>query len=135
MNKRSKALFVRAQRVIPGGVNSPVRAFRSVGGDPRFIQSGKGSHLMDADGAAYIDYVGSWGPLILGHAPAAVQAALRRQLPKETSLGFYRERGGSGRDDPTGLANDRKGPSGDSGTEAAMSAIRLARAFTVGSRF
>ena len=131
MNKRSKALFVRAQRVIPGGVNSPVRAFRSVGGDPRFIQSGKGSHLMDADGAAYIDYVCSWGPLILGHAPAAVQAALRRQLPKGTSYGASTE-------NEVVLAEmiRRALPSIEkvrlvnSGTEAAMSAIRLARAFT-----
>ena len=131
MNKRSKALFIRAQRVIPGGVNSPVRAFRSVGGDPRFIRSGKGSHLIDEDGASYIDYVGSWGPLILGHAPAAVQAALRRQLPKGTSFGASTE-------NEVVLAEliRRALPSVEkvrlvnSGTEATMSAIRLARAFT-----
>ena len=77
MNQRSKVLFARAQKWIPGGVNSPVRAFRSVGGNPRFIKSGKGSHVVDVDGMSYIDYLGSWGPLILGHCPAPVQAALR----------------------------------------------------------
>ena len=131
MNKRSKALFVRAQRVIPGGVNSPVRAFRSVGGEPRFIRSGKGSRLVDEDGVTYIDYVCSWGPLILGHAPAAVQAALRRQLPKGTSFGASTE-------NEVVLAEmiRRALPSVEkvrlvnSGTEATMSAIRLARAFT-----
>ena len=131
MNKRSKALFVRAQRVIPGGVNSPVRAFRSVGGEPRFIRSGKGSRLVDEDGVTYIDYVCSWGPLILGHAPAAVQAALRRQLPKGTSFGASTE-------NEVLLAEiiRRAFPSVEkvrlvnSGTEATMSAIRLARAFT-----
>jgi glutamate-1-semialdehyde 2,1-aminomutase len=131
VNKRSKALFVRAQRVIPGGVNSPVRAFRSVGGEPRFIRSGKGSRLVDEDGVTYIDYVCSWGPLILGHAPAAVQAALRRQLPKGTSFGASTE-------NEVLLAEiiRRAFPSVEkvrlvnSGTEATMSAIRLARAFT-----
>jgi glutamate-1-semialdehyde 2,1-aminomutase len=131
VNKRSKALFVRAQRVIPGGVNSPVRAFRSVGGEPRFIRSGKASRLVDEDGVAYIDYVCSWGPLILGHAPAAVQAALRRQLPKGTSFGASTEnevllaeiiRQAFPSVEKVRLVN--------SGTEATMSAIRLARAFT-----
>jgi glutamate-1-semialdehyde 2,1-aminomutase len=131
VNKRSKALFVRAQRVIPGGVNSPVRAFRSVGGDPRFIRSGKGSRLIDEDGMTYIDYICSWGPLILGHAHAAVQAALRRQLPNGTSFGASTE-------NEVVLAEiiRRAIPSVEkvrlvnSGTEATMSAIRLARAFT-----
>jgi glutamate-1-semialdehyde 2,1-aminomutase len=131
VNKRSKALFARAQRVIPGGVNSPVRAFRSVGGDPRFIRSGKGSRLVDEDGGTYIDYVCSWGPLILGHASAAVQAALRRQLPRGTSFGASTE-------NEVVLAEIicRAFPSVEkvrlvnSGTEATMSAIRLARAFT-----
>jgi glutamate-1-semialdehyde 2,1-aminomutase len=131
VNKRSRALFVRAQRVIPGGVNSPVRAFRSVGGEPRFFRSGKGSRLVDEDGVTYIDYVCSWGPLILGHAPAAVQAALRRQLPKGTSFGASTE-------NEVVLAEiiRRAFPSVEkvrlvnSGTEATMSAIRLARAFT-----
>jgi glutamate-1-semialdehyde 2,1-aminomutase len=131
VNKRSKALFVRAQRVIPGGVNSPVRAFRSVGGEPRFIRSGKGSRLVDEDGVTYIDYVCSWGPLILGHAPRAVQAALRRQLPRGTSFGASTEnevllaemiRQAFPSVEKVRLVN--------SGTEATMSAIRLARAFT-----
>jgi glutamate-1-semialdehyde 2,1-aminomutase len=131
VNKRSRALFVRAQRVLPGGVNSPVRAFRSVGGEPRFIRSGKGSRLVDEDGVTYIDYVCSWGPLILGHAPATVQAALRRQLPKGTSFGASTE-------NEVVLSEIicRAFPSVEkvrlvnSGTEATMSAIRLARAFT-----
>ena len=87
MNDRSKELFARAQKRIPGGVNSPVRAFRSVGGVPRFIRSGKGSRVTDADGNTYIDYLGSWGPLILGHAPAPVVGALRRQIGLGTSYG------------------------------------------------
>jgi glutamate-1-semialdehyde 2,1-aminomutase len=85
--KRSKALFARAQERIPGGVNSPVRAFRSVGGEPRFIKSGKGSHIVDVDGNKYIDYLGSWGPLILGHSPSLVQEALRKQILLGTSFG------------------------------------------------
>ena len=68
--QRSEQLFEEAQQIIPGGVNSPVRAFRSVGGKPRFITRAKGSHLYDVDGNSYIDYVLSWGPMILGHAPA-----------------------------------------------------------------
>ncbi len=68
----SQSLFERATRVIPGGVNSPVRAFRAVGGDPLFIASGDGAHVTDADGKRYIDYVGSWGPMVLGHRPAVV---------------------------------------------------------------
>ena len=69
--ERSDALFARAQAVIPGGVNSPVRAFRGVGGTPRFISRGEGSRIFDVDGNAYIDYVCSWGPLLLGHRPTA----------------------------------------------------------------
>jgi glutamate-1-semialdehyde 2,1-aminomutase len=131
VNRRSKALFVRAQKRIPGGVNSPVRAFRSVGGDPRFIQSGKGCRVVDADGTPYIDYVGSWGPLILGHCAAPVQAALRKQIQLGTSFGA-----------PTegevilaemiseAIPSIEKVRLVNSGTEATMSAIRLARAFT-----
>src|SRR5258706_11638121 len=75
MTSRNEELFAAAQRVIPGGVNSPVRAFRAVGGTPRFFARGQGARVWDADGAEYIDYVGSWGPLILGHAhPVVVQA-------------------------------------------------------------
>jgi glutamate-1-semialdehyde 2,1-aminomutase len=131
VNRRSKALFLRAQKTIPGGVNSPVRAFRSVGGDPRFIASGSGSHIKDVDGATYIDYVGSWGPLILGHAPAAVKSVLLKQIPRGTSFGASTE-------NEVVLAEMicRAMPSVEkvrlvnSGTEATMSAIRLARAFT-----
>src|SRR3954449_236464 len=84
---RSAALFAAAQRVIPGGVNSPVRAFRSVGGTPRFIDHGAGPYLIDVDGNRYVDYVLSWGPLILGHAHPAVVAAITRQAARGTSFG------------------------------------------------
>jgi len=128
---QSKALFSRAQASIPGGVNSPVRAFRSVGGDPRFIRCGSGSRITDADGKTYIDYVGSWGPLILGHCPAKVTAALRDQILRGTSFGA-----------PTksevvlaemiceAFPSIGKVRLVNSGTEATMSAVRLARAFT-----
>src|SRR2546425_2998272 len=88
MNRsRSRALFERAQKRIPGGVNSPVRAFRAVGGDPPFMTRGEGSRVFDADGNAYIDYVGSWGPLLLGHRHPAVIEALARALDAGTSFG------------------------------------------------
>jgi glutamate-1-semialdehyde 2,1-aminomutase len=129
--QRSKRLFARAQKTIPGGVNSPVRAFRSVGGVPRFIKSGKGSRIFDVDGSSYIDYVGSWGPLILGHCPPKVLSAIQRQLSLGTSFGASTE-------NEVILAEmiAKAVPSIDkvrlvnSGTEATMSAIRLARAFT-----
>src|SRR5205085_12402788 len=89
---RSEALFARAHQVIPGGVNSPVRAFRSVGGTPPFIASGCGSRLRDVDGNEYIDYVCSWGPLILGHRHPAVIEALRETLEIGTSFGAPTER-------------------------------------------
>jgi glutamate-1-semialdehyde 2,1-aminomutase len=131
VSKRSKALFLRAQQRIPGGVNSPVRAFRSVGGVPRFIKSGKGSRIVDVDGASFIDYVCSWGPLILGHCPPSVKNALRQQVALGTSFGAPTE-------NEIVLAEmiTEAFPSIEqvrlvnSGTEAAMSAIRLARAFT-----
>ena len=128
---QSEAWFERAQARIPGGVNSPVRAFRSVGGVPRFIARGEGSRIFDADGNSYIDYVGSWGPLLLGHRPPAVMDALREALETGTSFGA-----------PTGgeveLAEliAKAVPSIEmvrlvnSGTEATMSALRLARGFT-----
>jgi glutamate-1-semialdehyde 2,1-aminomutase len=131
VGKRSKELFIRSTQRIPGGVNSPVRAFRSVGGNPLFIRSGRGSRITDVDGASYIDYVGSWGPLMLGHAPAAVKAALRAQISLGTSFGAPTENelvlaemicAAFPSIDKVRLVN--------SGTEAAMSAIRLARAFT-----
>src|SRR4028118_980367 len=83
----SERLFAEAQAIIPGGVNSPVRAFRSVGGAPRFIDHGEGAHMYDADGNRYIDYVLSWGPLILGHAHPNVVAALQQAIPRGTSYG------------------------------------------------
>ena len=128
---QSEAWFERAQARIPGGVNSPVRAFRGVGGVPRFITRGEGSRIFDADGNSYIDYVCSWGPLVLGHRPPAVIDALREALETGTSFGA-----------PTGgeveLAEliAEAVPSIEmvrlvnSGTEATMSALRLARGFT-----
>src|SRR5436309_12756972 len=84
---KSEALFRRALEKIPGGVNSPVRAFRSVGGQPLFIARGEGSHIFDADGNEYIDYVGSWGPLLLGHRHPEILEALERALAIGTSFG------------------------------------------------
>ena len=84
---RNEDLFSRAQKTIPGGVNSPVRAFRSVGGAPRFFTRGEGSRVWDADGKAYLDYVGSWGPLILGHADADTVAAVQTAAAKGLSFG------------------------------------------------
>ncbi len=128
---QSESLFARAQRTIPGGVNSPVRAFRSVGGIPRFIARGEGPYLIDADGNRYIDYIGSWGPLILGHRPPVVIEALREVLEIGTSFGAPTER-------EIELAEEicAAVPSVEmvrlvnSGTEATMSALRLARGFT-----
>ena len=128
---RSQQLFERAQLTIPGGVNSPVRAFRSVGGSPRFIERGEGSRIFDADGNAYIDYVCSWGPLLLGHRPPAVIDALRAALETGTSFGAPTE----GEVELAELIS-RLVPSMEmvrlvnSGTEATMSALRLARGFT-----
>jgi glutamate-1-semialdehyde 2,1-aminomutase len=129
--ERSEAWFARAQKVIPGGVNSPVRAFRGVGGIPRFIERGQGSRIFDTDGNSYIDYVGSWGPLLLGHRPACVIEALREVLEVGTSFGAPTER-------EVELAEliAKTVPSMEmvrlvnSGTEATMSALRLARGFT-----
>ena len=127
----SKRLFKEARRLLPGGVDSPVRAFKAVGGTPRFIVRGRGSKLYDADGNRYIDYVGSWGPLILGHADPRVTAAVKRVIGNGTSFGAATEV-------EIRLAEMicRAMPSIEmlrfvnSGTEATMSAIRLARAFT-----
>lgn len=128
---QSEALFAKAQTLIPGGVDSPVRAFRSVGGTPRFIERGEGAYIWDADGNRYIDYVLSWGPLVLGHAHPKVVTALQTALTRGTSYGA-----------PTALENELAElvidtvPSIEmirfvnSGTEATMSALRLARAFT-----
>jgi glutamate-1-semialdehyde 2,1-aminomutase len=127
----SKKLFLRAMKSIPGGVNSPVRAFMAVGGNPLFIEKARGSRIFDADGNSYIDYVLSWGPMILGHAHPKVVAALKKAAEKGTSYGAPTER-------EIELAELvlRAYPSMDkvrmvnSGTEATMSAIRVARGFT-----
>jgi glutamate-1-semialdehyde 2,1-aminomutase len=128
---RSQTLFAQAKQIFPGGVNSPVRAFRAVGGEPLFIQRGQGAHLYDADGRGYIDYVLSWGPLILGHAHPRVVAALEQALSRGTSYGAPCEQELELADLVRSLM-----PGVDmlrfvnSGTEACMSALRLARAFT-----
>ncbi len=127
----NEQLFARAQKTIPGGVNSPVRAFRSVGGTPRFFVSGAGSRLVDADGKEYIDFVGSWGPAIVGHAHPAVIDAVQRAAAQGLSFGAPTEA-------EVELAELLCAmlPSLEmvrlvsSGTEATMSAIRLARGFT-----
>ncbi len=128
---RSEHLFARAQLTIPGGVNSPVRAFKAVGGAPRFIASAQGAYMVDADGRRYIDYVGSWGPMITGHQDPVVVAAIRRQLDIGVSYGA-----------PTELEIEMaellcaRVPGMEqvrmcnSGTEATMSALRLARGAT-----
>jgi glutamate-1-semialdehyde 2,1-aminomutase len=132
---RSAELFEEAKRLIPGGVNSPVRAFRGVGGTPRFIERGEGAYLYDVDGNRYIDYALSWGPLILGHAHPAVVRAITEQAARGTSFGA-----------PTELETElarlvvEAVPSVEmvrfvsSGTEATMSALRLARAYTSRSK-
>ena len=135
MTGNNETLFARARRKIPGGVNSPVRAFRAVGGTPKFIARGAGSRIWDADGREYIDYVGSWGPLIVGHAHPEVLAAVREAAARGLSFGA-----------PTELELEmaealcRLVPSMDmvrlvsSGTEATMTALRLARGVTGRSR-
>jgi glutamate-1-semialdehyde 2,1-aminomutase len=131
MHSKSKLLFERAQRSIPGGVNSPVRAFKSVGGTPLFIKTAKGSYLYDEDGNQYIDYINSWGPMILGHAYEPVLKALQEQMQHSLSYGA-----------PTELEVEMAELIGqmvpnieltrmvNSGTEACMSALRLARGYT-----
>ena len=131
MYDRSRALFERSQQLIPGGVNSPVRAFRAVGGTPVFFREGRGARLTDEDGRGYVDYVGSWGPLILGHAHPGVLEEISRAMARGLSFGA-----------PTALELEmaelltKSLPSLEqvrlvsSGTEAVMSALRLARGFT-----
>jgi glutamate-1-semialdehyde 2,1-aminomutase len=131
MNDRNLELFIRAQKTIPGGVNSPVRAFRSVGGTPRFFSRGEGAWLWDAEGRGYIDYVGSWGPAILGHAHPDVVRAVQEKALLGLSFGAPTEIELEMAELLTGLL-----PGFDkvrlvsSGTEATMSAIRLARGYT-----
>ena len=128
---RSEALFAEAQRYIPGGVNSPVRSFRAVGGTPPFIARGQGSHVWDVDGNEYIDYLGSWGPLALGHAHPAVVEALRKAAEGGTSFGAPVEGEVElARLVCAALPSVEMVRLVNSGTEACMSAIRLARAFT-----
>ena len=131
MGERSRQLFQEATRYFPGGVNSPVRAFRAVGGEPFFVARASGSRITDVDGRTYIDYVGSWGPMILGHAHPRVVAAIQQAAETGTSFGAPTER-------ETRLARlvQAAFPSMErmrfvsSGTEACMSALRVARGFT-----
>ncbi len=126
--KSNEQLFERAQRSIPGGVNSPVRAFRSVGGTPRFVERASGPYFWDTEGTRYVDYIGSWGPMILGHAHAAVVRAIQDALSRGISFGAPTEA-----EVEMAEALIERVPSMEqvrlvsSGTEAAMSAIRLAR--------
>jgi glutamate-1-semialdehyde 2,1-aminomutase len=130
-SSRSQELFAEALRYLPGGVNSPVRAFRAVGGTPFFARKGSGARIEDVDGNSYIDYVTTWGPAILGHAHPAVVAAVKSAAERGTSFGIPNER-------ETELARKicewvpsvEKVRMTNSGTEATMSAIRLARGFT-----
>ncbi len=133
---KSQELFARAQKTIPGGVNSPVRAFKSVGGTPLFMERAKGAYMYDADGKRYIDYINSWGPMILGHAYEPVVKAIQEKALGSTSFGA-----------PTELEIEMAelivsmAPNVDmvrmvsSGTEACMSALRLARGFTGRNKF
>ena len=128
---RNQQLFDRARQVIPGGVNSPVRAFKAVGGTPRFVQRAQGAYFWDANGKQYIDYIGSWGPMILGHGHPAVVEAVQKALLDGFSFGAPTEREVELAEEILSLV-----PSMDmvrlvsSGTEAGMSAIRLARGAT-----
>jgi glutamate-1-semialdehyde 2,1-aminomutase len=127
----SKELFKRAKRVIPGGVNSPVRAYGSVGGVPPFIERGKGCRIWDADGNEFIDFVGSWGPLIAGHANPSVLKALRAAMASGTSFGAPTQLEIELAEVITGaLPSVKKIRMVSSGTEATMSALRLARGAT-----
>ncbi len=131
MTSRSEALFAEAQRHLPGGVDSPVRAFRAVGGTPRFIASGRGASVWDVDDNRYVDYLASWGPLIAGHAHPGVVAAIQEAATRGTSYGAPTES-----EVELAALIQQAFPSLDlvrfvnSGTEATMSALRLARAFT-----
>src|SRR5579863_4207351 len=127
----SRKLQQRAEQMIPGGVNSPVRAFRSVGGDAPFILRGQGSHIFDADGNDYIDYIGSWGPLILGHAPSKVIEAIMDAACNGTSFGASTPAEADLAEIVlSAFPHIQKVRFVSSGTEATMSAIRLARAYT-----
>lgn len=131
MYAKSKALFEKSQRVIPGGVNSPVRAFRAVGGTPIFFSEGRGAYLWDADGNKFIDYVGSWGPAILGHAHPEVVRVVQDRAAKGMSFGAPTEAELQMAERLCALLPSiEQVRLTSSGTEATMSAIRLARGFT-----
>lgn len=128
---KSREAFARAKRLMPGGVNSPARAFGAVGGEPLFIERAEGAHMWDADGNRYLDYIGSWGPMILGHAPPPVVEALNAAIARGTSYGAPTE----GESELAELIvacvpSIERVRLVNSGTEASMSAIRLARGFT-----
>jgi glutamate-1-semialdehyde 2,1-aminomutase len=128
---QSRKLQKRAEKMIPGGVNSPVRAFRAVGGDPPFVVRGQGAHIWDADGNEYVDYIGSWGPLILGHATPVVIEALGAAMRNGTSFGASTPAEADLAELVlSAFPHMQKVRFVSSGTEATMSAIRLARAYT-----
>ena len=129
--KRSSELFAAAQQVLPGGVNSPVRAFNAVGGNPIFIKEANGAYLTDEDNRKYIDYIASWGPLILGHAYPPVIEAVTERAKKGTSFGIPTEVEVQIAELAVSMVpNIDKIRFVNSGTEACMSAIRLARGYT-----
>jgi glutamate-1-semialdehyde 2,1-aminomutase len=131
INTRSKKLFEQAKKVIPGGVNSPVRAFKSVGGTPIFINHALGAYLIDEDENKYIDYISSWGPMIIGHAHPEIINAINNQSLKGTSYGIPTELENKMAELVVSLApNVDKVRFVNSGTEACMSAVRLARGYT-----
>jgi glutamate-1-semialdehyde 2,1-aminomutase len=127
----SKSIYQRAQQVIPGGVNSPVRACRSVGADPLFIARGQGGYVFDADGQKYVDLIGSWGPLIIGHAHPEVLAAMQAAMQQGTTFGAPTELEVRFAETVRGIVPSmQKVRAVSSGTECTMSALRLARGFT-----
>jgi len=129
--RKSKELFQRAQQVIPGGVNSPVRAFKAVGGNPLFIESASGAYMFDADGNRYLDLINSWGPMILGHSHPDIETALAQAMSKSLSFGAPAQAEVNMAELITSMVPSiEKVRMVNSGTEATMSAIRLARGFT-----
>lgn len=131
IKENSKSLFQKAQQLIPGGVNSPVRAFKAVGGDPLFIESAKGAYLYDVDGNSYIELINSWGPMILGHGNRAIEKAVIEALKKSPSFGAPTEAEVKVAELIVEMVPSiEKVRMVNSGTEATMSAIRLARGFT-----
>src|ERR1043165_2367365 len=129
--QKSTALYERARGLFPGGVNSPVRAFKAVGGTPVFIARGKGAHVWDVDGNRYLDFLGSWGPLILGHADPDVVVAIIHAASQGTSFGASTAREAEfGELVRFMMPSMEKMRLVSSGTEATMSALRVARGFT-----